>query len=1239
MSTPSPATRERDTSVPATNQARHDILDTFHSIGGYFIENRGQVAEGIRFYSRGNPSVGFRDDGVMFVFNEPLHGEEGDSGFNGFRETRDTAKEKETVKSAAYFLHFDGANKVSPAGKGRIPFESNLLLGSDPSKWTVGVSNYREVVYQNLYEGVDLEYYPTPEGLKYEFIVHPTAEPGAIRLGYDGVLSVQIHDGGLVVQTAIGSVIDTAPYSFQNATDEVDCRFVPLNPEHYGFACGKYDSSEPLYIDPLIFSTFLGGGDEDETYGMTLDPAGNVYLTGRSLSTDFPITPGAFDTICNWDAFVTKLNASGDVLAFSTYLGGGLRDEAEGIAVNSQGNAYVTGTTMSSDFPTTPAAFDTTFNSFYDAFVTELNPAGNALVYSTFLGGGVAFGYDYGNSIALDSTGNAYIGGSTTSSDFPTTPGAFDRSFGGGLCPDADYPCPDFFVAKLDATGSSLIYSTYIGGGDLDEWGNVAVDAVGNVYLTGETRSADFPVTPGAFDAVLNGFNDAAVVKLNPTGTSLIFSTFLGGNEGDSGLAIGLDTFGNIYVAGESASVDFPSTAGAYDTSYNGYFDAFVTKLTPGGNVLSYSTFLGGPGGNESAYSIYVSSSGMAHVAGYTESADFPVTPGAYDVILNGSCDAFLAKIDRTGSMLEYSTFIGGYGCEAITETRADSLGNMYAAGLTDSGDFPITPGAFDTSFNGGLEDAFVIELGPVAPDLVVLESDIALIPPGPLTNGTAVTVNATVWNLGDGDAIQVFVRFTDNDTSGQRQVGTDQVIPFVSRFGGTGNASVVWLAEPPGNHTICVAADPDNVIAEKNETNNVACVIVQVLPSVILKPDYVLVDPQPSMPTKAGISALISLSVRVFNGGNGNATVTATLAFYNETARANPFSTSTVRPLNESEASSRYTAAWIAPVIPGTYEVNAEVDYFGNLTEWDETNNVYTWTIEVVAGPVTSLIIGNPNYTSTATYLKSTTPLDLSVLDEGGSGINHTWYRVDNVTWTDRSSSFFLSGDSDHYVEYYSEDNVGNIEGVSSRVLRVDDTPPSLSIDPLDWSVPVDTSFTLAASDGQGCGVAVLEYKTDNGPWTPYSSPFTLSLGWHNITYRSWDHLNNSVGKTHMVEVVSPEVPPGVNAEVNYKPVVAVIFAIILLLVGVWSSKRRPWKGEKNRLAVTKAFAVTSMPFVIAEAATGVVSLLTGQLSIPPLVGVGTVVDVAIFGVGIAVAVIRLLKNVQHNENDGRVS
>jgi hypothetical protein len=454
----------------------------------------------------------------------------------------------------------------------------------------------------------------------------------------------------------------------------------------------------------LVYSTYLGGGTTDYGYGIAIDSSGNAYITGVTGSTDFPTTPGAFDTSLNnlnGVVFVTKLNASGTALVYSTYLGGGDGDASSGIAIDGSGNAYITGKTISTDFPTTPGAMNISSNGYWDVFVTKLNASGTALVYSTYLG---SSGYDVGYGIAIDSSGNAYITGGTDSSNFPTTPGAFDTSSNGGA-----------FVSKLNASGTALVYSTYLGSADVF---GIAIDSSGNAYITGVTGSSDFPTTPSAFDTSFNGGTyDVFVSKLNPSGTALVYSTYLGGGSSDVGSDIAIDGSGNAYITGATNSSDFPTTPSAFDTSFNyGYNDVFVSKLNASGTALVYSTYLGG-GSDDGSGDIAIDSSGNAYITGGTNSTDFPTTPGAFDTSLNNlNGVVFVTKLNASGTALVYSTYLGGGDGDASSGIAIDGSGNAYITGDTISTDFPTTPSAFDTSFNGGTYDVFVTKLRTVQP-------------------------------------------------------------------------------------------------------------------------------------------------------------------------------------------------------------------------------------------------------------------------------------------------------------------------------------------------------------------------------------------------------------------------------------------------------------------------------------------------------------------------------------------
>jgi hypothetical protein len=398
----------------------------------------------------------------------------------------------------------------------------------------------------------------------------------------------------------------------------------------------------------LEYATFLGGSHGDPAHGIAVDRSGAVYLTGHTDCSGFPYTAGAYDTTCepadDWggDGFVVKLDPTGSVLEYATFLGGSIQEGGFGIVVDDSGAAYVMGVTGSSDFAMTMGAFDTTYNGGTDAFVAKLSADGSQLEYATYLGGS---GDDWGSDIAVDGSGSAYVTGFSHSSNFPTTLGAFQTTHGGG----ANYG--DAFVAKVRADGSALEYATFLGGSG-DDWGvGIAVDDGGAAYVAGFTYSSDLPTTPGALDTNYNGNSlngDAFVAKLNAAGSGLEYATFLGGSFGDEANGIVVDASGTAYVTGYTSSPDFPATRGAFDTSINAVdlgWDAFAARLSPAGSALEYATFLGGSGSDEGS-AIALDGSGVAYVAGTTSSPDLPTTPGAFDESHNGGLgDAFVIKL------------------------------------------------------------------------------------------------------------------------------------------------------------------------------------------------------------------------------------------------------------------------------------------------------------------------------------------------------------------------------------------------------------------------------------------------------------------------------------------------------------------------------------------------------------------------------------------------------------------
>uniref|UniRef100_A0A7V5XHW2 M23ase beta-sheet core domain-containing protein n=1 Tax=Thermodesulfobacterium geofontis TaxID=1295609 RepID=A0A7V5XHW2_9BACT len=414
----------------------------------------------------------------------------------------------------------------------------------------------------------------------------------------------------------------------------------------------KLDSN----LSQLIASTFIGGSSWDAGYSIVLDREGNIYVRGMTYSSDFPTTQGAYDTSYNdWgDVFISKLNSDLSQLLASTFLGESYQEGGSSIALDSLGNVYVTGWTYSSDFPTTQGAYDTSYNSGYaDVFISKLSSDLSQLLASTFLGGS---DNEWSYSIALDSLGNVYVTGWTYSSDFPTTQGAYDTSYN-------DWG--DVFISKLNSDLSQLLASTFLGGSDNDRGPSIALDSLGNVYVTGETYSSDFPTTQGAYDISFNdGWYDVFISKLNSNLSQLLASTFLGGSNWEWGPSIALDSLGNVYVTGETESSDFPTTQGAYDTSFNGWSDVFISKLNSDLSQLLASTFLGGSD-FDGGTSIVLDSSGNVYVTGYTRSPNFPTTQGAYDRSCD-FCDIFVSKLDNNLSKVPQVRVLSPNGREEV---------------------------------------------------------------------------------------------------------------------------------------------------------------------------------------------------------------------------------------------------------------------------------------------------------------------------------------------------------------------------------------------------------------------------------------------------------------------------------------------------------------------------------------------------------------------------------------------
>ncbi|MBK8143802.1 MAG: SBBP repeat-containing protein [Bacteroidetes bacterium] len=418
---------------------------------------------------------------------------------------------------------------------------------------------------------------------------------------------------------------------------------------------------------------------------------------------------------------MSKLNNTGTTLIFSTYLGGAAEDVANTIVLDKAGNTFIAGNTSSNDYCLTPGVFQITNEGINDVFITKLNTSGTALIYSTLLGGA---SIDYGLSIAIDSSGNAYITGATNSNNFDITVGAFQTTFGGG-----NY---DTFVSKLNATGTALYYSTLIGGSD-EDWGkSVAIDTLGNAFITGSTLSSNYDITPGAFQPTIAGNWDVFLTKLNPIGTILIYSTLVGGIGNEDASSIALDVLGNIYISGSTNSPDFYITQGAFQTTIAGGSDIFVSKFNSNGTSLIYSTFIGGSG-NDVIGTMALDLSVNAHIAGMTSSADYPITPGAVQTIIDSFGDIFYCKLNVFGDSLKYSTFLGGSGLEWCYSVAVNQSGDAIIAGSTQSFNYDVTPGTFQNTNGGGFNDIIVTKFNLLGFTVITeVENNLFNISPNP---------------------------------------------------------------------------------------------------------------------------------------------------------------------------------------------------------------------------------------------------------------------------------------------------------------------------------------------------------------------------------------------------------------------------------------------------------------------------------------------------------------------------
>jgi hypothetical protein len=773
-----------------------------------FEPNVGQMHEDVRFVARKGPSTLLLGDrGATLA----LHKQKS-TPKRGVRDHA-TLGRKERGERAVVNLSVAGGRAVTPQGSEELVTKSNYFRGNDRSKWRTGVPNYAKVTYPSVLDGVDLVFHGENGALEYDFVVAPGTSVESVAMNVDGDADMELAaNGDLVIHTRAGDIVQPKPVVYQRDdhgkkhTIASSYRIVDKN--KVGFVVASYDKSRELVIDPLLgFATYLGGSFDEYATTVAADSAGNTYIAGYTASEDFPIRnaldsdflPGPGDPGESTEAFVAKINPTGTALQWATYFGGSGRETAHAIAVSpTNGDVFVAGETKSgpmSDFPIEPNnAFNTLSGFGQDGFVARFSNDGQTLRYSTLLNGS---GDDVAWALAVDVNGNAYVGGDTSSSDF-TQFQPFQTLVGNNVVAFTytGPPVSKGFVVKLNPTGTGALYTHKILGqqGSVSVRG-VAIDASLRAYAVGSTNTI-LSATSGALqDCSGAASTDVFVTRLTTAGAT-DYLTCLGGNEPDEGAAIAVDVDGNAYVAGFTSSSDFPTTPGAYQATRpagGGAMNAFVTKLNASGTALVYSTYLGGAS-FDGAFAIGVDSSRTAWVAGETSSYDFPtrapIQGGTqlHAISPQPEADAFVTRLNASGSDLLFSTFFGGTASDSAWAIAVRDTG-VHITGYTTSTDLPIPPNALQTA-NAGVTDAFVATVS--VPQLLISPPSVQLqINQTQQFAATGGTGFGYVFSVSQNNSGATINPTTGLYVAGSRGGVTD-VVTVTDAVGTTANATVV---------------------------------------------------------------------------------------------------------------------------------------------------------------------------------------------------------------------------------------------------------------------------------------------------------------------------------------------------------------------------------------------------------------------------------------------------------------
>ena len=669
---------------------------------GATAAERGVAAQYAALPMRFEPNVGQTDSSVQFLARG--------KGFTMFLTPSESvivlaqqqAKARDTgllQNAEVVRMRFDGAAaKPRMVGLQPLPGITNYFLGNDPNQWHTDIVSFAKVRYSEIYPGIDLVYYGSAGDIEYDFVLQPGADPALIRLSFEGAKNLTVNlTGELVIAVAQGELRQKAPVIYQESAKGMTliAGGYVVRDKQVSFEVGDYDRKRALVIDPvLVYSTYLGGSGLDQATSLVVGPTGDAYVSGMTSSTNFPVQGMPASTNGGGqDLFVTKMSLAGNALTYSTYIGGVGTEVANDIAVSGAGTVYITGSTTSINYPVVTPTIAAQLGGT-DAFLTKLTAAGNAIEFSTYWG---STGFEEGTAVAVDPADNAYIAGNTSAADFPTqTP--FQAALAGAT---------DGFMTKFSVAGNSIVYSTYLGGASDDRIFDMAVADDAAVFVAGSSTSANFPTTSASVQPALAGGRDGFLTHFSLAGNALLYSTFIGGSGTDEVFGMIIDAPMNAYLTGRTTSTNFPTLTPLQQSNGGGANDAFVTKINPPGVAIVYSTYLGGAG-DDQGQGIDVDGFGNGFVTGSTTSQNFP-TRAPLQAALGGMSDAFVSKLNLTGSALIYSTYLGGVAKDEGFGIGVDLLGSAYVAGFTESSNFAVV-NPFQAAF-GGVRDAFVSKL------------------------------------------------------------------------------------------------------------------------------------------------------------------------------------------------------------------------------------------------------------------------------------------------------------------------------------------------------------------------------------------------------------------------------------------------------------------------------------------------------------------------------------------------